>query len=40
MLARLELKLKSEEPFVYQMSSLFHGALMELLPEDYADAFA
>ena len=38
MLARLELKLKSEEPFVYQMSSLFHGALMELLPEDYADA--
>lgn len=37
MLAKLELKLKSEEPLVYQMSSLFHGALMELLPPDYAD---
>ncbi len=37
MLARLELRLKSAGEIVYQMSSLFHGALMELLPEAYAD---
>ena len=37
MLAKLELKLKCEKELTYQMSSLFHGALMELLPEKYAD---
>ncbi len=37
MLAKLELKLKCEKELTYQMSSLFHGALMELLPEEYAD---
>ena len=31
MLAKLELKLKCEKELTYQMSSLFHGALMELL---------
>ena len=36
MLAKLELKLKCEKELTYQMSSLFHGALMELLPEKYA----
>lgn len=34
MLAKLELKLKCEKELTYQMSSLFHGALMELLPEN------
>ena len=33
MLGKLELKLKSKEKLEYQMSSLFHGALMEVLPE-------
>ena len=37
MLAKLELKLKSTEEIVYQMSSLFHGALMEVLSGDYAE---
>lgn len=37
MLAKLELKLKCKEKITYQMSSLFHGALMELLPAEYAD---
>ena len=37
MLARLEMKLKCEEELNYQMSSLFHGVLMELLPKQYAD---
>lgn len=37
MLAKLELKLKCEETFAYQMSPLFHGVLMELLPSDYAE---
>lgn len=37
MLARLEMKLKCEEELNYQMSSLFHGVLMELLPKEYAD---
>lgn len=36
MLGKLELKLKTQEKLGYQMTSLFHGALMELLPEDYA----
>lgn len=33
--SKLELKLQSSEEIVYQMSSLFHGALMELLPSEY-----
>ena len=37
MLAKLELKLQCEEKITYQMTSLFHGALMELLPKDYAE---
>ena len=37
MLGKLELKIKAQEKLGYQMSSLFHGALMELLPADYAD---
>ena len=37
MLSRLELLLSSSEELSYQMSSLFHGALMELLPIEYAE---
>lgn len=37
MLAKLELKLQCEEKITYQMTSLFHGALMELLPKEYAE---
>lgn len=37
MIGKLELKLKCQEELAYPMSSLFHGALMELLPSDYAD---
>lgn len=37
MLARLEMQLRSEEAITYQMATLFHGALMELLPTEYAD---
>lgn len=38
MLTKFELILKSENNFVnYNMGSLFHGALMELLPPDYAE---
>ena len=37
MVLRLELKLKCREALSYQMASLFHGVLMELLPEEYAD---
>lgn len=37
MLGKLELKLKSQEELSYQMASLFHGALMELLPQEYGD---
>lgn len=37
MLARLELKLKCKEELNYQMSSLFHGVLMELLPGEYVE---
>lgn len=36
MLAKLDLKLKSTEKISYQMSSLFHGFLMERIPEEYA----
>ena len=32
MLGKLELKLKSKDKLEYQMSSLFHGDLMEVLP--------
>ncbi len=37
MLIRLELKLKCDGEINYQMTSLFHGALFELLPYEYAD---
>lgn len=35
MLTRLDLSLKCNERLSYQMSSLFHGALMEQIPEEY-----
>ena len=38
MLAKLIMRLECEEELSYQMASLFHGALMELLPADYAEA--
>lgn len=38
MLAKLEMKLKCAQELSCQMASLFHGALMELLPLDYAEA--
>ncbi|MDO5410704.1 MAG: CRISPR-associated endoribonuclease Cas6 [Lachnospiraceae bacterium] len=37
MLAKLKLELEYKEELSYQMASLFHGALMELLPMEYAD---
>lgn len=37
MLAKMEMRLQCTEPLASQMSSLFHGALMELLPKEYAD---
>lgn len=37
MLACLRMKLKCHEELSYQMSSLFQGALMELLPTEYAE---
>lgn len=37
MVARLEMRLGKREDISYQMSSLFHGVLMELLPEEYAE---
>ena len=36
MLAKLEMKLDQKEGMTTQMSSSMHGALMELLPEEYA----
>ena len=36
MLAKLEMKLDQKEGMTSQMSSSMHGALMELLPEEYA----
>ena len=36
MVGKMELKLSCDGELVYQMASLFHGALMELLPEEYA----
>lgn len=37
MLTQLTLKLKGEEPLSYQMSSRFHGFMMEQLPRDYGE---
>lgn len=37
MLTKIEFKLTSSSELSFQMSSLFHGALMELLPVEYAD---
>ena len=37
MLGKLELKLRCAEEINYQMASLFHGVLMELIPSEYAD---
>lgn len=37
MLARLDMKLKCAGVLSYQMSSLFHGAIMELISQDYAE---
>ncbi len=36
MLAKLKMRLDKKEELSWQMASLFHGMLMELLPEDYA----
>lgn len=38
MLTRYEYLLRNSEALNYRMSSLFHGALMELLPSDYVEA--
>ena len=35
MLARIEMKLRCQDNLSYQMSSLFHGVLMERLSEEY-----
>ncbi len=37
MLAKLEMKLTKTDDMSYQMSSLFHGVLMQLIDENYAD---
>lgn len=37
MIGKLEMKLESPEKLSYRMGALFHGALMEMLPEDYAE---
>ena len=37
MIARLELELTCKQELSYQMTSLFHGVLMELLPGEYAE---
>lgn len=37
MIAKIKLELSCKEELAYQMSSLFHGVLMELLPEEYAN---
>lgn len=37
MLARLEMKLEKADGMSYQMSSSFHGALMELFPREYGE---
>lgn len=37
MIGKLELKLKCTEKLNYQMASLFHGVLMELITSGYAD---
>lgn len=33
----MELKIECKDKLTYQMASLFHGALMELIPSEYAD---
>lgn len=35
MVSKIELKLQGNQELSYQMASLFHGALMELLPQEY-----
>lgn len=37
MIGKLELKLKCAEKLNYQMASLFHGVLVELITSEYAD---
>ena len=37
MFGKLEIRIRAEGELNYQMSSLFHGALMELLSEEYAE---
>ncbi len=37
MLARLDMKLECTETLSYQMSSLFHGAIMEMISKEYAE---
>ena len=37
MLSRMEYRLKPDAELSFQMSSLFHGALIELIPEDYKE---
>ncbi len=37
MLAKLDITLKCTEKLSYQMSSLFHGALMEQVPDEYGE---
>ena len=37
MISRLEISLKSEAQLSYQMGTAFHGALMELIPEDLCE---
>lgn len=37
MYAKLVMELKSEKALSIHMSSLFHGAIMDLIPRDYAD---
>lgn len=39
MLARLEMKLEKADGMSYQMSSSFHGALMELFQGNMAKSF-
>lgn len=36
MISKLDFKLETEGELSYRMSSLFHGALIEMLPEEYA----
>ena len=38
MIAKTEILLEAPDPLRFQMSSLFHGCLMELMPESLADS--